>query len=451
MTIRSTAISVCAVLIAFAVAGCTTIEPPGGRSASRTTQPALPIAMDEQIDAPPLVWPARWGSRRTGSQGVTVALDGPLGDWAAGRIGPNGRLRADPNDEAQVLALADGRARGPYGYRFEGPSSFVFLRPDQRMPERFQREPSTPAGDEPDELFAFVSASEAEEGPAFARDRIEIQRTWFAVYDADESKPVKGTVLFLPGLYGAPTGINDEIVGEANRDGWTVIRMLAPPSRFTQRRVIKVPDWDAIPAAGREAARVLDSRVAEIAYAAEAALERVHARKNFLRAFPVAMYASSGSALAGPAVATRLAGVIDAAVLVAGGAGLVSIAERSGFASMVDSVQFEWAGDPTEALPDMVIAELERAYLRESSLDPYHAGAALYGVPTLMIHAAKDGVVPAGNGNLLWERLGRPERWSDPIGHTLIFLTLHTKTGRVLDWLDRKIAGRIAGVNEDRP
>ena len=452
------ALAAAALLAVALAAACTTVDPPGGRDRSEGNNKrdgnGAPGTLTIDLfpgDAPrgvdPESWPKRWGDDRAGAPGVIVSIEGPLDGLAAARVGRHGRLRPDTADLAQLRALAETHAAGPYEYRFEGPRSYVFLRPERRLPERYERAAARAAGpnrpDAPDGLFVFVSGRDARNGTAggaHTPPRVEIQRTWFGVYRPVTGADARGTILFLPGLFGVPGFINNAIVRAMQRDGWTVVRMLAPPSRFTEREVITVEGPAGIAGAAEVAANSLDDRVAETAYAAQAALEHARAQAPDLSNPPTVLYASSGSALAAPAVAARLEGEIDAAVLVAGGAGLVSIVTGSSYAGWVDGLQFEWEGFGDR--PDRIYTFLlEQRYLRLSALDPYNSAGALEGVPTLLIHAAGDRAVPAPRGEVLWERLGRPERWTDPVGHTLLFLTLHTKTGRILRWIDDALGG----------
>src|SRR5690606_31232761 len=80
--------------------------------------------------------------------------------------------------------------------------------------------------------------------------------------------------------------------------------------------------------------------------------------------------------------------------------------------------------------------QLSAAYLEMSQLDPYHTALALRATPTLMLHAALDKIVPARCGRLLYERLGKPERWTFWIGHSLLFWRLPAYAGSIASWVD---------------
>mgnify|MGYP005725101679 CR=1 FL=1 len=57
-----------------------------------------------------------------------------------------------------------------------------------------------------------------------------------------------------------------------------------------------------------------------------------------------------------------------------------------------------------------------------------------------MVHGSTDTAVPADTGELLWERLGKGERWVMPVGHELVFAALPVRMVAILDWLEEKTA-----------
>ena len=75
------------------------------------------------------------------------------------------------------------------------------------------------------------------------------------------------------------------------------------------------------------------------------------------------------------------------------------------------------------------------------------AFAAIFTFSTLVIGPAVSGsdtptdtAVPADTGELLWERLGKGERWVMPVGHELVFAALPVRMVAILDWLEEKTA-----------
>ena len=54
-------------------------------------------------------------------------------------------------------------------------------------------------------------------------------------------------------------------------------------------------------------------------------------------------------------------------------------------------------------------------------------------------------IVPAHTGDLLYNALGRPERWRYPAGHIALFLGLPLQANRVIDWIEAVVA-RTPGI-----
>src|SRR5438876_10129366 len=70
-------------------------------------------------------------------------------------------------------------------------------------------------------------------------------------------------------------------------------------------------------------------------------------------------------------------------------------------------------------------------------MDPYSTAPALTDKPVLLFLANMDSTVPAECGRLLWDRLGRPERYNFSLGHRLLFYTLGGQSRTIANWLDR--------------
>ena len=84
-------------------------------------------------------------------------------------------------------------------------------------------------------------------------------------------------------------------------------------------------------------------------------------------------------------------------------------------------------------------ANRNKQYLQTPSRDPYFLAQGLPHDHTLIIHAKWDKVVPAENGELLYKRAGRPERWVYPSGHLGLFATFEWHSDDIAKWLDSKI------------
>jgi hypothetical protein len=57
-----------------------------------------------------------------------------------------------------------------------------------------------------------------------------------------------------------------------------------------------------------------------------------------------------------------------------------------------------------------------------------------------MLSGELDLIVPAHTGDLLYNALGRPERWRYPAGHIVLFLGLPLQADRVVNWIEGVVA-----------
>lgn len=369
----------------------------GGPPATPASNPAIA----------PDAWPARL-------PGKVIPIDAPCG-LAGFRF--EGIFQPRPTDielqQAAELVGAENMSR----VRFEGDGSFIF-RP----------KPGKPSGRLPGPVY-FVFESAPPGAPV-----IPIQRTWFAYHEP--SGPMRGVALLMPGLFGTPQAALDQITSKLRAHGWAVLRMMAQPSRFTERVSYRLdlgnPDT--------QVARVAydtDDRVAECAYAARAALAHVGKLHPDVARLPRIAIGMSGGAMTLPTVLACEPEKYAAAVLIAGGCDFFAITRETNYTFLVDSVHYEWT--PAEPTPEQVKA-LDAAYLAHSRLDSYHTAAAIRDKPILMIHADHDGAVPAHLGDLLWERLGRPERWVQTAGHEELFMKLSAQMDRIMEWIGSNTA-----------
>jgi pimeloyl-ACP methyl ester carboxylesterase len=133
-----------------------------------------------------------------------------------------------------------------------------------------------------------------------------------------------------------------------------------------------------------------------------------------------------------PAVAARLHDRVDGMVLVGGGANLLQISQESDLTD--GGLKIDWNDD---LLRGPLRNELYEHYLAASRLDPYALAPAIQDIPTLLVLAGMDSIVPAETGRVLWRRLGKPERYTTPFGHALLFWQLSSHAGKISDWIDR--------------
>lgn len=211
-------------------------------------------------------------------------------------------------------------------------------------------------------------------------------------------------------------------------------------NRIQRKRAFQVP-VDATPEqieqVASDIASQVDNSLAGNAYALEAVLEYVQAQREDLRDLPRAVIAFSAGALTAP---TSIALVrerfpVDATVLIGGGADMLMLSQES---SLTDAGVRIRTGE--RRATRKVREQLHEAYLRHTRLDPLRTAGALRGMPVLQLHARFDTWVPSKGGELLWEALGKPERWDARLGHLSMFFVLPWKADEIADWLDARVA-----------
>ncbi|MFK7883188.1 MAG: alpha/beta hydrolase family protein [Phycisphaerales bacterium] len=420
-------------------------ESPPSNSQTGVVPPNESIESPAQTDATPTTrWPARWGAPGA-PRGAVVKNTDPAPLLRSAHLGRFHNLRVGEVEYGHADALA--KAVGiEDGFRFEpeGPGSLVFQRPVKRAtkpeskPEKIDR-------DDPFETSVFISGTLGEQKND--EDQIAIERTWIAHYDAltDEAK---GTIVFIPGMLGTPQPIIEGMIRYWRRAGYSVVRLLSHPSRFTERVEVEIERGDESEV-GASLATIFDQRIAECAYACDAGLTHMFELRPELAELPVVLIGMSGGAIVLPTVAAYAPGRYDAAVFIAGGADFLSISATSSYAEWIDAVSIDWEPQNPDsegkATPER-LGLLSESYLAASRLDPMHTAPEL-GVPALVLHATKDKAVPSMLGDVLWSRLGQPERWVFNVGHELIFVLLPTQADRLQRWID----GAVQGAGADRP
>jgi len=432
-------------ILASLGAGCVAVYPASGLraeprsnaqspSAPATPRPETPASAGSDAPADPMSdrWPARWGVAGA-PRGVIVPSETPVAALRPAHLGRFHHLRTGEIEYRQAEALA--RAVGvDDGFRFvpEGPGSLVFMPPLEAEPA----DAPDPAGRAEAESFVFISAQTTPESTT-DDPRVAIERTWMALYDAETPEP-NGTIVLIPGMLGTPQPIIEGMVRYWRNRGYAVLRLLSHPSRFTERVEVAIAPGEERAAAG-QLAQIYDQRTAECAYAADAGLDHVFARRPALAEKPVVLVGMSGGAMVLPTVYAYAPERYDAAVLIAGGLNFLKISALSNYADWIDAIVLDW--DPSD--PDSKVQptperldRLSNAYLAASRLDAAHTAGELADVPVLMLHATKDKAVPSETGDALWRLLGTPERWVFPVGHEIIFVMLPTQGQRLTDWID---------------
>lgn len=276
------------------------------------------------------------------------------------------------------------------------------------------------------------------------KDQIaELERCWFAWYPPAGGAEPRGTAVLLPGMFGTPRWIIEGWTRELNARGWLVVRMLTQPSRFTERRRYDLDD--GVDTVARAVAADFDRRLGACARAVAAACAHVEGAYPGLTGRPRVALGLSGGGLMLPPIVAADADRYDAAVVLAGGADLVKVIATSNYMAFIDAVDFR-RGD--RALLDWERRALSEAYLDHATRDPYHTGPAMSSVPTLIVQGTRDRAVPASSSDLLWARMGEPDRWLWPAGHEVLALALQSRFGEVLDWIDDAVKTSVDGQDD---
>lgn len=403
------------ILLAPASSGCAP-----GRSALRADTHRLEAGAThpEQVAGADLPWPDRT---------ITLVRPVEVGPWRLARVRDFGLGAGEPDrDAAGTIAKLVGIDASDIA--LEGSGSVVV-----RMPEG-EPGPTARLAGKPDAALEVLTLT-----PGGAGGRPTLQRTAFALYDPRPAQGVPGReenatlVVLLPGMFGTPEPVIDSLVGRLRGRGHSVLRMLTHPSRFTERAEIALdPLADPGPAAA-QAAALFGDRAAECALAVEAACTHLaHVRHGTPVGRRLAL-GMSGGGMVLPTVVAREPDAYAGAVLIGAACDYAAVAIDSNYTEWIDAVRLAWAEPPTDAQRD----RFTEAYRAAAPLDSYHTASHMPEVPVLMIHGENDRAVPAPLGDLLWERLGRPERWSVAAGHEVLFLAyLPTRLDDLLDWID---------------
>lgn len=187
-------------------------------------------------------------------------------------------------------------------------------------------------------------------------------------------------------------------------------------------------------AAAREAAGEFEARILRVAGGVEFLRAYLEKETPSLRQRPLVIVGCSGGVPAALAFASRHIDRVAAVVLIGGGADLASVYLDSELTDPNDRVR--WLPDhPASAQREQFIS----TWLDACTVDPFHTAAAIPADRVLVIQASMDRIVPAQTGDRLWERLGRPERWTFHGGHTLLFWRLDAYASDIAAWIDSKV------------
>lgn len=203
--------------------------------------------------------------------------------------------------------------------------------------------------------------------------------------------------------------------------------------RYGSYQVVCDEDIDTV---AKQLGENIDQTLAGNAYAVEAALDYVQHDRPDLAKGPVVVMGFSAGALATPAAVALIRDRVNAVVMVGGGANLVHIARTSEFSD--GGVTLRCGADK---ISEEVGRRLDERYLAYTRLDPYYTAPAMLGLPVLLVDASMDTWVATAGGDLLYERMERPDRLRIHLaGHMMLFYFLPDQGERIADWVERAIS-----------
>ncbi len=246
----------------------------------------------------------------------------------------------------------------------------------------------------------------------------------------------RGLFIYLTGIIGL-TPPEETLVATFRAAGWHTL-VSETSFNFMQRRYVRIePKTQAETA--RRLGREVNEHLADKAYAVEALLELMAKRHPQMLAGSRILAGGSAGSIALPAVAVRT-GKSDALILIGTGGHAARIVTES---SLVPLGLYREEAKGTDRkrrwLTPAELPEIQKLMLAETRLDPLRLAPRLKAIPTLMIRAELDQMVPAATNDLLHEALGRPERWSLPLNHIMLFGALQLQSGMILQWTEKSI------------
>ena len=215
---------------------------------------------------------------------------------------------------------------------------------------------------------------------------------------------------------------------------------IPPDSLYRSRLPSMTSSKGTIDNGARLLADDMDRHHAEQAYSTRAALAYLRkTRPSWLSGKKVLIGTSAGSF--GVPAEVKLNPDWDSIVLVSAGTNLLSTYESG--AAGVFSNTLEWIKDVRKDPPPKVThvltdEEFHIIYRKAAGLTKLHPGkigSILRNYRILTMHGRLDEVIPKEQTAELHQILGRPERWSYPLGHHLMAVQLVLEAHRLDRWL----------------
>jgi hypothetical protein len=238
----------------------------------------------------------------------------------------------------------------------------------------------------------------------------------------------RGLAMILCGLGGMQHS-SRTLGSELLQDNWAVVYLYTVLNVPKYRMKVKLMGENPVDAA----IEIFDKKYCQVIAASKAIRTRMEHQLPSLQNAPLALIGISAGALNTPALYHELQDEVDVVILVAGGANMFDIVQYGAFTNWKFT---DYEGD---TFSPKELQSMNNTFLNTPSRDAYFLAPGLPHDKTLIIHAKWDAVVPAENGDILWERAGKPERWVYPSGHLGLFMTFDWHSPDIVQWLDDHI------------
>ncbi|MDX2147222.1 MAG: hypothetical protein SFZ23_06835 [Planctomycetota bacterium] len=396
------------------------------------------------LDASDEAWPVRVPpASDAAAKGVVRVWDVPAIDLRPFRARNSLDRSLDEQDAKALLGEQAARARN------EGPGAVQVHRATRRgVADALQ----SPGATDASLVLRYVSGQRGLSGG----DEIVLERTVFAYYapeiydergalldSTDPDAAPKAIVLIMPGLFGSPDTLIEDLISRLRAAGYGVLRLLAQPSRFTENFevTLDLSTPSGCAAGARLLADTFQGRAAECAYAVRATFGELAKLRPETAGKKRGVIGMSAGAITLPTTVALEPEAFHAAVLIAGGVDFWQTNYFSNYRDGIGTMRVNWVDVPKGASEPAAEAmhKLRDVYLASAPLDGFHAARSLKGKPVLVMHANLDAAVPAALGELMWERLGRPERWASNVGHEAIFVNMALQLDMLVSWMDRSL------------
>lgn len=269
----------------------------------------------------------------------------------------------------------------------------------------------------------------------------QYRSTFFQLYPAisKDPKKTKGTIVYHTSIMLLSIA-EKKVVKKFRALGWNIVVALPPDSLFRTKLPAMTSPRGTMESAAKLLAEDMDRHYAEQGYATRTALAYLRrTRPDWLAKKKVLMATSAGS-FGLPAEVLMNPGW-DAIVITSGGTNLLETFEEG--AAGVFPNALKWIADARRDPPADVTyipsdEEYRQLYRRAAKMTKLHAGALaplIRNENILMISGRWDRILSKSQLDGLHIALGRPERWTYPLGHHLVAVQLALEVGRIDRWL----------------